>query len=226
MKLKSFAKVNLYLKVKKKKGILHKINSVFTIVEDLYDEITIVESNKSFDTITCNIKELEKNNFIFQVLNILREEHVITKYYKIDIKKNIPLGSGMGGGSSNAVTVIKYFSNSKRILKRVAKEIGSDCYYFISGYHTAKVKGYGDKIKEISSNKKIYKSDLIFTNINCNTSEVYKKFDDIKAWKNKYENNMLEIPAIKLYPNLADYREYGQMTGSGSTFIKKTSLRM
>ncbi|WP_338985060.1 hypothetical protein [Spiroplasma endosymbiont of Diplazon laetatorius] len=224
MILKSFAKVNLTLKVGKKTKNYHKINSIFTTVDDFYDEIEIEESDQQKDTLFCNVKELEKENFIFKVLKILREEEVIDKFYKIRVQKNIPVGSGLGGGSSNAIAVAKHFTQDKKILNKIAKKVGTDCYFFISGYKTAQVKGYGQKVKELTRDYSIKLKDLILTGINCNTKEVYDKFDQIRGWKNKYEKNMFEVPALKLYPELIEYRETGQMSGSGSTFIKKTSL--
>ncbi|AUM63051.1 hypothetical protein [Spiroplasma monobiae] len=222
--IKSYAKVNINLKVKRKYNEFHKIHSLFTIVEDFYDEIEIEESTEYKDTLFCNVKELEKENFIFKVLKILREENIINSFYKIRVQKNIPIGSGLGGGSSNAIAVAKHFTNNKKILKKIAEKIGMDCYFFIKGYKTAIVKGYGEKVKKTKKEVKIKFKDLIITGVNCNTKEVYEKFDEIEAWKNKYESNMLEIPALKLYPELIEYREMGQMSGSGSTFIKKTSL--
>ncbi|QHX37077.1 hypothetical protein [Spiroplasma sp. BIUS-1] len=222
--LKSFAKVNIGLKVGKNINGMHKINSTFTIVKDFFDEIEISESNESKDTLFCNLKELEKENFIFKVLKILREEKVIDKFYKIRIQKNIPIGSGLGGGSSNAICVAKYFTEDKKILNKIAKAVGTDCYFFIKGYETAVVKGFGNKVKKSKKNYCIELKDLILTGVNCNTKDVYEKFDEIEGWKNKYEKNMLEIPALKLYPELIEYRELGTMSGSGSTFIKKTSL--
>ncbi|AUB32171.1 hypothetical protein [Spiroplasma floricola] len=224
MLIKSFAKVNINLKVRKRKKHLHKIYSIFTIVEDFYDEIKIEKSKENKNIIICNIKELESDNYIFKVLKILKEEGIVDCFYKISIKKNIPIGSGLGGGSSNAVAVAKYFTKDKKILSKIAKQIGTDCYFFINDYKTAIVKGYGNKIKKSKKETIIRFKDLILTGINCSTKEVYKKFDEIKAWKNKYEPNMLEIPALKIYSELIEYREIGQMSGSGSTFIKKTSL--
>ncbi|ALD66910.1 GHMP family kinase ATP-binding protein [Spiroplasma cantharicola] len=224
MLIKSYAKVNLNLKVSKKKKNLHKINSIFTIVPDLYDEIEIVESNETQDLITCNFKELEKKNFIYTVLNYLRDKKIITSYYNIKIFKNIPIGSGLGGGSSNAIAVAKYFTNNIKILKKISKTIGTDCYFFIWNFSTARVKSYGNKVKKIPDKIQIKFEDLIFTKVKCDTKKVYEKFDEIKGWKNKCEKNMLEIPALELYPTLIKYKELGQLSGSGSTFIKKTSL--
>ncbi|WP_339034117.1 hypothetical protein [Spiroplasma endosymbiont of Cantharis rufa] len=224
MLLKSYAKVNLSLKVSKSKKKLHKINSIFTKVNDLYDEIEINKSNQKKDLITCNFKELEKENFVYKVLSFLRDKKIINSYYHINIFKNIPIGSGLGGGSSNAITVAKYFTKNIGILKKISKIIGSDCYFFIWDFNTAIVKGYGNNVKKILDVTHIKKQDLIFTKIKCNTKEVYNKFDEIKAWKNVLEKNMLEIPVLQLYPNLKKYRKIGQMSGSGSTFIKKTSL--
>ncbi|WP_269077224.1 GHMP family kinase ATP-binding protein [Spiroplasma taiwanense] len=204
----------------KLKGKYHKIKSLFTIVENLYDEIVINKNKLKMDKIKCNIKKLETENFIYKVLEILRKHKVIKNFYSITLKKNIPLGSGLGGGSSNAISVAKAFTNNKKILKKIAKKIGMDCYFFIKEFNTAYVKGYGNRVYKRRTRVIIKKENLIFTNIEVDTKLVYSQFDKIESWKNRKEQNMLTIPALSLYPELVKFANLGFMSGSGSTFIK------
>ncbi|QGS52451.1 hypothetical protein [Spiroplasma tabanidicola] len=222
-KIKAFAKVNLYLEVfPKDSNGYHKINSLITYVKDLYDEI-IIEKNTNEDIVVCNIKELEKTNFIYQVLKILRKNLVIKDFYKITLKKNIPIGAGLGGGTSDAISLAKFFKCDKVSAEQICKKIGYDSYFFYSKYKTALVSGYGELVSKYKKKITIRKKDLIFTNINCDTKKVYEAFDKLDYEHTEKQNNLTKA-ACKLYPILNNYLKIGQMSGSGSTFIYKYKI--
>ncbi|AKX34709.1 4-diphosphocytidyl-2-C-methyl-D-erythritol kinase [Spiroplasma litorale] len=223
MKIKSYAKANIWLKVWKKNSFdqFHQIESLVTKVKNLYDVIYIKKITDNSDKVICKNKSLEKNNYIYDVLNILRENKIIKDYYKIYLKKNIPVGSGLGGGTSNAISVAKYFlkdENRPEIIETICKKIGFDSYYFFSNLNTAIVSGFGEVVNPFNENVKIKKQDLLFTNIYCSTKKVYENFD-------KYfseEQNFLTKASISVYPELKQYKNKGIMSGSGSTFIKNS----
>ena len=137
IRIKSYCKINLYLKViKKLNNGYHNISSLITFCR-LHDVISISGSDDSKDKISFSGKfktgiSKEKNT-ITKVLNLLRGENLIrNQAYKINIKKNIPHGSGLGGGSSNAAALLNFFNmkmelklNNKRIFK-MARKIGFD----------------------------------------------------------------------------------------------------
>ncbi|AHI53397.1 GHMP family kinase ATP-binding protein [Spiroplasma culicicola] len=223
MKINSYAKVNLNLKVfPKDNSGYHKIESLITKVENLYDTLIIEKNSLAQDVIECNIEQLTKSNFIFDVLNILRKNNIITEFFTIRLEKKIPIGSGLGGGTSNAIALAKYLIGdckiSQTIWNEIALKVGYDSYYFISGFDVAIVKGYGEIVEKTESNIKIFKEDLIFTNINCETKAVYEQFDKVGY---NQEINYLTKAAVTLYPELEQYTKEGIMSGSGSTFIKK-----
>ena len=117
MILKSYAKINLTLKVNKKlKNKLHDLQSYFSLI-DLFDEIKIVKIKQNKDKVNFkgrfanNINK--KNNSILKTLDLLRENKVITGNYSVLINKKIPVFAGLGGGTSNAVCLAKYFSKKK-----------------------------------------------------------------------------------------------------------------
>ena len=118
--LKSFAKVNLFLKVGKiyRNTNLHNVQSLIFLI-DLHDQI-ILKKNKKKDKIKFTgqfKKNIAKSNSIKKTLSLLRKKGFIDKKKKFDIniKKNIPVFSGFGGGSSNAASIIKYFFKKKEI---------------------------------------------------------------------------------------------------------------
>mgnify|MGYP001977571737 CR=1 FL=1 len=106
-KIKSFCKINLYLRVVKKlSNGYHNIKSLVTFC-DLHDEISIsrVKSLKDQVSFSGRFKRGidKKSNTITKVLYLLRKEKFFRKQgFKINVHKNIPHGSGMGSGSSNA----------------------------------------------------------------------------------------------------------------------------
>ena len=113
--LKSYAKINLFLKVGKKikKQNLHNIQSLIFLI-NLFDVIKIKQINyhkdviKFFGKFKGNVSKLD--NTISKSMKLLREKGFIKRNdkYSIEIKKNIPVFSGFGGGSSNAATIIKF----------------------------------------------------------------------------------------------------------------------
>ena len=136
-KIKSYCKINLSLKILKKlKNGYHSISSLITFC-DLHDVISISKIKKPKDKITfsgkfCNDIN-QKSNTITAVLKILREKKLIkNQSFKINIKKDIPHGSGLGGASSNASYLLNYLNNKmgfklkKKEMIALAKKIGSD----------------------------------------------------------------------------------------------------
>ena len=105
--IKSYCKINLSLKIiKKLKNGYHSISSLITFC-GLYDIISVSKINTSKDKVIFSgkfSKGIDKKvNTVTKVLALLRNQSFIKdQSFKINIQKNIPHGSGLGGGSSNA----------------------------------------------------------------------------------------------------------------------------
>ena len=118
--LKSYAKVNLFLKVGKKikNKKLHNIQSIIFLI-NLSDQITIKKIKgfkDKFKFIGKFKKSVSKtNNSVSKSLLLLRKKKFLDNKtnYKITVKKNIPVFSGLGGGSSNAAAIINFFLKKK-----------------------------------------------------------------------------------------------------------------
>ena len=118
-KVKSYAKLNLSLNViKKKSKKLHVIESLVTFI-NFYDLIYIREIKAIKHKIKFLgkfSKNITKNNTVGNLLNLLDEKNLLKgKKFEIKIIKNIPQKSGMGGGSMNASSIIKYLLKKKII---------------------------------------------------------------------------------------------------------------
>ncbi len=246
-KIKSHVKINVSLKVLKKlKSGLHKIESLIFFL-NLHDVVLIKKTkgkNHNIKFIGRFSKNISKNNTITKLLEVLDNKSKLNNQkYLIKIIKNIPQKSGMGGGSMNAASVLKYLIknqnlkiNSEEILD-ITRQIGSDViigmnkensFFYINGI-----------MKKINRNYNLF-TLLIMPNFGCSTKEIYKginKFSksDIKNKKINLNKNFLaklrndlEEPAFKKYPVLKRIKYFMEkiekilfvrMTGSGSTII-------
>ena len=117
MIINSFSKINLTLKVNSKsKNGLHEIQTFYCWI-NLVDKISIVEIKKNKDRIIFKgpFAKLVKNrnNTVYKLLKKLRQLNLISNYYSIVITKNIPIFSGLGGGTGNAAFILKYLLKNK-----------------------------------------------------------------------------------------------------------------
>ena len=133
-KIKSYAKINISLKVLwKLKSNLHKIESLVSFI-NLYDEIFVKKiNNKDHKIIFYGkfSKGISKNNTIFSLLKIL-DKKLYGQKYLIKVNKKIPQKSGMGGGSMNASSLLKFLIKSQKLnlstqeISKISSKIGSD----------------------------------------------------------------------------------------------------
>lgn len=137
MLIKSYSKVNLTLKVNSKsRNGLHKIQSLYCWL-NLFDIIKIVKIKNNKDMITFKgpFSKLinRRDNTVYNLLKKLRELNLIFNYYSIVITKNIPVFSGLGGGTSNAAFILKYLLKKKiknNLINKLKKVVGSDLILF------------------------------------------------------------------------------------------------
>ena len=252
-KIKSYCKINLFLNViKKLKNGYHSIESLITFC-DLHDVIKISKIVNRKDKISFSgkfKKNIDKNlNTITKLLDLLRKNKYLTdQFFKIDVQKNIPHGSGLGGGSSNAANILN-FLNSKMKLKirknninKLAAQIGFDVPINLERENTF-LTGKNNQIIRI--NKK-YKLNLliVYPNLICSTKKIYNKNKKIGFSKSKSflrvekkvklinllikQSNDLQDTVVKIYPEIKKIINYiksqqgcyfSRITGSGSACI-------
>lgn len=177
--IKSYAKVNLGLEIiKKREDGFHELNSLFIPIS-LFDEITFQPSSKFEiiilpDTIQIPLQE----NLIYKTIKLIQNQHKISiPNLKIILRKKIPIGAGLGGGSSNAgatLLALNRYLNlnlSKKELFCLAKEIGSDVPFFLN-YKPALIKGKGDIIKNFNI-KLPFKILVVYPNFPISTKFAY-----------------------------------------------------
>jgi len=245
-KIKSYAKINISLKVLGKlKSNLHKIESLVSFI-NLYDEIFIKKiNNKDHKIIFYGkfSKGISKKNTISSLLKIL-DKKLYGQKYLIKVNKKIPQKSGMGGGSMNASSLLKFLIKSQKLnlsykeISKICSKIGSDV---IIGMQSQTSILYGNgSLKNLNKNIYLY-TLLVRPNFGCSTKDIYKnikKFSKPIFKLNKrinvnynflsYLRNDLEEPAFRKYPILKKVKIFIEkldkilfvnMTGSGSTIV-------
>ena len=200
MVLKSFSKINLSLNINSKlKNGLHDIQSYYCLI-NLFDKIKIRKIDKKKDKVVFFgpfVKYIKKsNNSIINLLKLLRKLELISGYYSVKVIKNIPVFSGLGGGTSNAASVLKFLLKgkvSKNILEKVEKLIGSDLRLFFNK------QGFLQNLRTI---KTIKKQKLFFLlsrpNIICSTKKIYSK---VKKYSKKKKFNFQKMNNKKGFIN-------------------------
>ncbi|MCD8213856.1 MAG: 4-(cytidine 5'-diphospho)-2-C-methyl-D-erythritol kinase, partial [Campylobacter sp.] len=107
--MKSYAKINIFLKIVGARGNYHEILSRFVLRREIYDEIYF-EKSDGF-AIECSNANIE-NNIILKAKKALENvgfKNEIDEFFgshKVILNKNIPIGAGLGGGSSNAAAFL------------------------------------------------------------------------------------------------------------------------
>ncbi|EID85584.1 4-diphosphocytidyl-2C-methyl-D-erythritol kinase [Treponema sp. JC4] len=186
--VKAFAKVNFGLAVLPKRNDgFHCIESIFQTV-DLSDELVIKRSEKKGCFVTCDSMKLPEVNTItaaYKALGQVLESELFG--VEVFIKKGIPSGGGLGGGSSDAAAFIRGmellgdFRLSDEKKDYIADKTGSDVFFFMhcddKGSGCALVSGRGEVVKQIQPRKDLWLV-MIFPGVHSSTKEAYSLVDD------------------------------------------------
>ena len=239
MKLKSPAKLNLILKVVDKLPNNYHLLEMLNVLIDLEDIIEIHESEEI--EIKYDKYQIDKTeDTIYKAVNDFITKYQLPKQ-SIYIIKNIPVGAGLGGVSSNVATILKYLNDFYKVgltqeeLIEFVLPYGTDICYLIYGL-PAIVKGIGEKIVPIEMKEK-FKILLIYPNIKISTKDIYNKVSKMSTplltpeyvkdgnIMEKLENDLEKVAFSQssklqeLKNELQKYLNNIHMTGSGSTLF-------
>ncbi len=242
------AKVNLFFRVLYKRGDgFHEIASLYQAIS-LCDTLTIAPSQK--DRFTCSdpFLPLDENNLVCRALTLIREKSGVYDPLQIHLEKRIPKEAGLGGGSSNAATLLWAFSQifsleiSKKELEELGAILGADVPFFFSS-GTTYCRGIGEKMKEVSLSSffcdvriwiakpsKGLSTSLVYGGVKI--AELFprdpeKSLDSFTKEGTPLFYNDLEESAFSLCSGLRDLKralldkgfEHVIMSGSGSSFF-------
>lgn len=216
--IKSPAKVNLYLEVKDlREDGYHNIETIFQKI-NLCDVITLSEISSGI-RLVCNNRDVptDYNNLAYRAIVLLKDMVRRLPGLEIRIKKKIPVAGGLGGGSSNAASVLLGVKSlcqinvSQHKLMELGKKLGADVPFFISGFNTALGTGRGDEIVPLVNNLKLW---LVLVNpgVRISTKDVYgslkigltKDKGGVKILSRALQAGDLNIACKALYNRLED----------------------
>jgi 4-diphosphocytidyl-2-C-methyl-D-erythritol kinase len=175
------AKINLYLKVLSKRDDgYHEIETLFERIS-LFDNISIEPSRRS-TTITCDDAAVptDAGSLMGRAVRLFGKETGRDLHFNIKLEKNIPVGAGLGGGSSDAAALLKGmnelsgFPLEEDALLSFAGRLGADVPFFVSDSPFAYGKGRGDIIQKINASLEVWHV-VVTPPFEVSTKEVYGK---------------------------------------------------
>ena len=245
--VESVAKINLGLNVVRKRNDgFHDLETIFFPIL-LKDIISFEASEKITFSSNSNLLNSESDNLIIKAIRILEEECKTTLLFKINLEKNIPIGGGLGGGSSNAATTLKALNKQMELginlqkLSELCLALGSDVPYFLNPVPSY-AESRGEKLFPI--NLEIpYPILLINTGIKIETGWAFSKINpsspsvhlkdlignglpDFDVLRSNMKNDFEEI-VFNEYPELKKIKDelyklgaqFALMSGTGSTIF-------
>ena len=189
MKIKAYAKINITLDIPKiREDGYHELCSVFQTVS-LHDEleIQISESDKNEIELTCDASNVpcDERNLCWKAAASFTEKYGIkNKKISIELKKNIPSGAGLGGGSSDCAETLKALNKllevnaSNEELEKIGVKFGADVPFFIKG-GTQLAEGIGEKLTELNLPYPEISLVILKPEAELPTVNIYKIFDNL-----------------------------------------------
>lgn len=235
-------KINLGLSVVNKRADgYHNIESILYPVP-ICDALEFQTSSSfTMEIIGIQIPGNVEDNILYKTWKLLRDEHQIPP---IDIKllKGIPVGSGLGGGSADAVFLLKSLNTHFELglnmekLFNYASSLGSDCPFFLKNSASI-IKGRGEIVQPINFSLKGMHLVVVFADIHISTKEAFCSIEPegqtnrvegiinkpIENWCKKLVNDF-EKTALQNHPIIQTIKDkliskgaaYVSLTGSGS----------
>jgi len=248
IELLSPAKVNVFLKITGQRiDGYHELLTVFVPVS-LYDKLIISKSEKGLEVYYRGRETPNnQNNLVSRAAISFFEKTGIKKGIKITLIKNIPISSGLGGGSSNAATTLKGLNQlwpnalSKEDLEKLALSLGADVPFFLL-QKPAMARGIGEILQPIENFPSLWYV-IVSPNLMISTAWTYERFK-LNLTNNRNQNKMssfkknifnipellfndLERVTLVKYPFLSSIKESllqvgalgALMTGSGPSIF-------
>ena len=254
MKIRAPAKINLYLRVLGRRRDGYHLIDTLMVPVSLYDEIEIrrielngQQSQQGRITITCDNPAVpqDEENIVYRAARLLLTQANAGPAVQIHIKKRIPIGAGLGGGSTDAAATLLGLNRllklgfSKILLEKLALRLGADVPFFIRA-RPAHARGIGEKLRPVRGLPQFWLV-ILYPGFPVSTALVYKKLPkkltkptvntSIRTSLKRFDRladllvNDLESVTFKNYPKirllkgklLREQAAGGLMSGSGSS---------
>ncbi|WP_459660324.1 4-(cytidine 5'-diphospho)-2-C-methyl-D-erythritol kinase [Acinetobacter calcoaceticus] len=243
IRVPSPAKLNLFLHITgRRENGYHELQTIFQLI-DLYDWMIFIPTLDEQIKIDGLSEVQPEENLIYRAAQILRPHAKKFCGLNIKIEKNIPMGAGLGGGSSNAATTLIVLNQlwkcglNKEQLADYGVKLGADVPIFIYGKN-AWAEGIGEHLSFIDLDQKqfiILKPDcfistqLLFSQKTLTRDSKTTKFCAYQLEPSNFGNNF-EPLARQLYPEVEEAMQYldqfgqAKLTGTGAcVFIEVTN---
>lgn len=228
------AKLNLFLYINGQRSDgYHELQTLFQFI-DRCDYLSINANHTGNITISPELADVAlQDNLIYRAAMLLKEHSQCPAGAHIELEKNLPMGGGLGGGSSDAATTLVALNYhwqlnlSEKTLAELGKSLGADVPIFIYG-KAAIAEGIGEKLSPVSPKQACY---LVATpNVHISTPSVFQQTDLIRDTKKLSHHELMrntwtndcEPSVKKAYPEVAKsidwLLEYAptMMTGTGA----------
>ena len=242
--LKAPAKINLFLKILSRRSDgYHEIESLMQKIE-LFDFLQLKMQGEGI-ALSCPGTTLpeDKGNLVYRAAEAFFAATGIRAGIKIVLKKNIPIAAGLGGGSSDAATVVMGLNKllnaglDREELQDIARPLGADVPFFVEDCSAALATGIGDCLQQIDplqvnsivlvnpgfkvSTKWVYENFPLTSNSNpyilARGRNVSKNF--YASTLDLYEEigNDLETVTINRFPGIGDIKKELKMGGAATS---------
>nr|Q3AQY2.1 RecName: Full=4-diphosphocytidyl-2-C-methyl-D-erythritol kinase; Short=CMK; AltName: Full=4-(cytidine-5'-diphospho)-2-C-methyl-D-erythritol kinase [Chlorobium chlorochromatii CaD3] len=181
MQAKAFAKINLGLFITgKRPDGYHNLETIFAPI-NWYDTITF----EAADTISMSCTNLDlpvdENNLCIKAARALQQAAGVQHGIAMTLEKKVPFGAGLGGGSSDAATVLRVLNHLWQLnlphatLHNIAVKLGADVPYFLFSKGIAYAGGIGDELEDLQTSLP-FAILTVFPNEHIATVWAYKNF--------------------------------------------------
>jgi 4-diphosphocytidyl-2-C-methyl-D-erythritol kinase len=241
MRMASPAKINLTLEVVGQRSDGFHELATWMIPIGLYDELVMERSSEMHYESNIPGLGFDRSNLILRAIERFQEESGQMAAYQIDLRKEIPIGAGLGGGSSDAAAALLLLNQlhqnplTEAKLLELAAQLGSDVPFFLKG-RPAWCTGRGEKmeIREFPHDRWVV---LIKPEFGVSTAAAYSAYKALPAEQKRGQTkktdwgllrNDLEQPVFQKYLLLPEIKswleqqaetEVALMSGSGSTMF-------
>lgn len=241
-------KINIGLNIlSKREDGYHNLQTIFYPVA-IYDALELIEKKEASDEIEftqtgLSISGDTHNNLCVKAYQLLKKDFPQLPAVQMHLHKVIPMGAGLGGGSSDAAFTLKLLNEkfqlglSKEQLIRYAAGLGSDCAFFVMDTPCI-ATGRGEIMKPVAVDLSSYSILIVNPGIHISTADAFKQIEPgknavdleraiqspIEKWKDQLKNDF-ELPVFQSHPEIAGIKKelyekgalYASMSGSGSS---------
>ena len=242
------AKINLGLNIiGKREDGFHDLETIFYPVK-IIDALEIVENTDTekitFTTTGNTVQGDLTDNLCVKAFHLIKNDFPKIPSAKMHLHKNIPMGAGLGGGSSDASAVLLLLNKlfdlniSTKKLHEYALQLGSDCPFFITN-KPCFASGRGEQLRAVEIDLSNYKILIVHPAVHVNTALAFQGLEqsnfslpgelqsnilrDISTWQGTVKNDF-ELSVFKQFPEIEAIKNklyeagaiYSSMSGSGS----------